>query len=62
MLAEVGLRLMAGWDNSEILGEFNRRPPPFRHVPPPSKGTFTTGRLNSNMRVLRDELVESADD
>ena len=62
VLAEVGLRLTAGWLASEIVQEFNRRPPPFRHVERPRQGTFTTSWLNTNMRRLRDEMVASVDD
>jgi hypothetical protein len=61
MLAEVGLRMTAGWDNAEILAHFNAHPPRFRHVPPPSKGAFTSGWLSGNMGRLRDELVASVD-
>ena len=61
MLAQVGMRLSAGWLSSEIIEEFNRRPPSFRHVQPPRRGNYTSGWLNSNMRTLRNELVDTAD-
>ena len=63
VLAQIGLRLTAGWTSEEIANEFNVRPPPFRHVPPPKNTAtgFTSGWVNARVRTLRDEMVASVD-
>jgi hypothetical protein len=63
VLGQIALRLTAGWTSEEIANEFNRQPPPFRHVPlPKNTATGFTGQwVNARLWTLRDEMVESID-
>lgn len=58
-MAQVVLRLTAGWDLQEIADELSRERPELRNWPLPKK--ITRGWLSREMKQLRAELVDSVE-